>query len=121
MLQSSTKKKQTHHKNDNVLEALGSVPTSVGSNTVAEFSKIGSDIVSSVIGGMPKSGELQPNQAIEFGGPAPEQVTPQPIRVEAQHRPNKRHRMDSPAARDDPRRLKSLGIAQKSEQEYKTL
>ena len=92
MLQSSTKKKQTHHKNDNVLEALGSVPTSVGSNTVAEFSKIGSDIVSSVIGGMPKSGELQPNQAIEFGGPAPEQVTPQPIRVEAQHRPNKRHR-----------------------------
>lgn len=87
MLQSSTKKKQTHHKNDNVLEALGSVPTSIGTNTVAEFSKIGSDIVSSLLGGMPKSGELQPNQAIEFGG-APEQVAPQPIRVEAQHRPN---------------------------------
>lgn len=88
MLQSSTKKKQTHHKNDNVLEALGSVPTSIGTNTVAEFSKIGSDIVSSLLGGMPKSGELQPNQAIEFGGAALEQVAPQPIRVEAQHRPN---------------------------------
>ncbi|MEK7532811.1 MAG: DUF5660 family protein [Patescibacteria group bacterium] len=88
MLQSSTKKKQTHHKNDNVLEALGSVPTSVGTNTVAEFSKIGSDIVSSLLGGMPKSGELQPNQAIEFGGPAPEPEAPQPMRVEAQHRPN---------------------------------
>lgn len=88
MIQGSQKKKQTHYKNDNVLEALGSVPTSVGSNTVAEFGKIGSDIVSSLLGGMPKSGELQPNQTIEFNEKTPEPVAVQPIRHEVQHRPN---------------------------------
>ncbi len=88
MIQGSSKKKPTHYKNDNVLEALGSVPTSVSSNTVAEFGKIGNDIVSSLLGSMPKSGELQPNQTIEFGENNPEPAAPQPMRVETQHRPN---------------------------------
>lgn len=88
MIQGSQKKKQTHYKNDNVLEALGSVPTSVGSSTVAEFGKIGSDIVSSLLGSIPKSGDLQPNQAIEFGDKPPEQVIQQPIRHEIHERPN---------------------------------
>lgn len=88
MIQASAKKKTTHYKNDNVLEALGSVPTSVGSSTVAEFGKIGTDIVSSLLGGMPKSGELQPNQTIEFGEKAPEPVAQIPVRTEVQHKPN---------------------------------
>lgn len=88
MIQGSQKKKQTHYKNDNVLEALGSVPTSVGSNTVSEFGKIGTDIVSSLLGGTPKSGELQPNQTIEFGEKTPEPVAQAPVRTEVQHKPN---------------------------------
>lgn len=88
MVQHDTKKKQLHYKNDNVLEALGSVPSSVGSNTVAEFGKIGSDIVSSLLGGAPRSGDLAPNQAIEFGEKPQETIVPQPVHVEALHKPN---------------------------------
>lgn len=91
MAQLASKKKQNHYKNDNVLEALGSVPSSVGKSTVSEFSKIGGDIVASLIGGMPASGELRPNQPIEFGDTKPEkQVAVHPVRVEApiQPRPN---------------------------------
>lgn len=88
MAQFATKKKQTHYKNDNVLEALGSVSTSVGSTTAAEFSKIGADIVNSLIGGAPRSGDLQPNQAIEFGEKPVEQAPVQPVRTETIHRPN---------------------------------
>lgn len=88
MAQFATKKKQTHYKNDNVLEALGSVPTSVGSTTAAEFSKIGADIVNSLIGGTPRSGDLAPNQTIEFGEKPVEQAPVQPVRTETMHRPN---------------------------------
>lgn len=88
MAQLASKKKQNHYKNDNVLEALGSVPSSVGKSTVSEFSKIGGDIVASLIGGMPASGELRPNQTIEFGDKQPEkQVAVQPVRVEAHPQP----------------------------------
>ncbi len=88
MAQLASKKKQNHYKNDNVLEALGSVPTSVGKSTVSEFSKIGGDIVASLIGGIPASGELRPNQPIEFGDTKPErQEVVQPIRVEAPTQP----------------------------------
>ncbi|MBI5018656.1 hypothetical protein HZB58_00025 [Candidatus Gottesmanbacteria bacterium] len=88
MAQFATKKKQTHYKNDNVLEALGSVPTSVGSTTASEFSKIGADIVNSLIGGTPRSGDLAPNQTIEFGEKPVEQAPVQPMRTETMHRPN---------------------------------
>ena len=78
MIGASQKKKQVHYKNDNLLESLGSIPTSVGSSTVSEFSKIGTDIVSALLGGMPKSGELQPNQEIRLGN------TPEAPKAETQ-------------------------------------
>ena len=66
MNSAASKKKQAYYKNDNLLESLGSIPSSVGSNTVSEFSKIGTEIVSALLGGSPKSGELKPNQEISF-------------------------------------------------------
>lgn len=91
MIQIATKKKQTHYKNDNVLEALGSVPSSVGTNMASEVSKIGADIVTSLIGGTPRSGDLQPNQTIEFDKKpeaTPEAIPVHPVRTETMHRPN---------------------------------
>lgn len=91
MIQGSSKKKQTHYKNDNVLEALGSIPSGVGTNTVSEIGKIGTGIVDALVGSTPRSGDLQPNQAIEFGDARPavvEQAPIQPMRSEAMARPN---------------------------------
>lgn len=85
----ASKKKHVHHKNDNVLEALSSIPASVATNTVTEFSAIGGDIFSALIGATPQAGELKPNQAIEFGQTQPEQPVVQPqLRVEAYQKPN---------------------------------
>lgn len=88
MIQSSPKKKQIHYKNDNVLEALGSVPTGVGKTAVSEVTRIGADIFTSLLGSAPQAGELQPNQAIEFGDQPKEQVMTQPIRHEVMPRPD---------------------------------
>lgn len=89
MIQGSPKKKQTHYKNDNVLEALGSIPSGIGTNTVTEIGKIGTGIVDALLGGTPRSGDLQPNQPIEFGEKPVEQApAAAPARVEAIHRPN---------------------------------
>jgi methionine synthase I (cobalamin-dependent) len=88
MAQSASKKKQIHYKNDNVLEALGSVPSGVASTTVTEFGKIGGDIVSAFLGSTPPSGELKPNQAIEFGEKQPEVAPVQPQRIETLVKPN---------------------------------
>lgn len=84
MTQSSQKKKQIHYKNDNVLEALGSVPTGVGKAAVSEVTRIGGDIFTSLLGSTPQGGELAPNQAIEFGKASeqPAQAEPQPMKVE---------------------------------------
>lgn len=89
MIQGSSKKKQTHYKNDNVLEALGSIPSGVGTNTVMEIGKIGSGIVDALLGSVPRSGNLEPNQAIELGNqPTVEQAPTQPIRMEATPKPD---------------------------------
>lgn len=88
MTQSSQKKKQIHYKNDNVLEALGSVPAGVGKAAVSEVTRIGGDIFTSLLGSAQKSGELQPNQAIEFGDQPKEQVVIQPIQHEVIPRPD---------------------------------
>lgn len=90
MMPQNSKKKQTHYKNDNVLEALTSVPSSVGSTVVSEVSSIGADIFTSLIGGSaPKSGELTPGQAIEFGPTPQEQPKVEPVvRVETMPRPD---------------------------------
>jgi hypothetical protein len=90
MMQSAQKKKSVTYKNENVLEALGSIPGSIGTQTTQEVGKIGTDIFTALLGGMPKSGNLEPNQAIEFGQPHVESA-PQPVsipRMEAQPRPN---------------------------------
>ena len=69
-------KKQTaaKYKNNNVFETLNSVSSDIGSQAVSESGRIGSDIFTSLLGGMPKSGELSPNQAIELGPQQPEQA-----------------------------------------------
>lgn len=90
-MQSSAKKKPVSYKNDNLLEALGSIPSGVGTQTTQEVGKIGADILTSLLGGTPKSGNLEPNQVIEFGQPQkeaqPEQVIVRP-HIEAHVKPN---------------------------------
>lgn len=96
MIQAPIKKKVVSYKNNNVLEALGSVPSSIGSQTASEASKIGTDIMTALLGGTPStSGNLEPNQVIEFGPKHQETVVearPEPVVVphaEANHlRPN---------------------------------
>lgn len=89
MIQGSSKKKQTHYKNDNVLEALGSIPSGVGTNTASEIGKIGSNIIDALLGGTPRSGDLAPNQTFEFGAEKPvEQALAQPVRMEMTPRPD---------------------------------
>lgn len=91
MMQSSSKKKQVSYKNDNFLEALKSVPGGVSSAAAQEVSKISGDIVTALLGGTPaSSGELAPNQVIEFGARQQEQA-PQPaaqIRTEVHRMPD---------------------------------
>jgi hypothetical protein len=89
MMQASQKKKTAYYKN-NVLETLGSIPSDIGSNTAQEVGAIGSDILTALIGGIPKSGQLEPNQVIEFG-PQQGEHAPEPIvapRLEVQPKPN---------------------------------
>lgn len=88
MTQSSSKKKQHHYKNDNALEALGSVSTGIGKTAISEVTRIGGDIFTSLLGNEPRFGELQPNQAIEFGDQPSEQVTSQPVQHEVMQRPD---------------------------------
>ncbi len=89
MIHGASKKKTTHYKNDNVLEALGSIPSGIGTNTATEIGKIGSGIVDALLGGTPRSGDLQPNQAIEFGNsPTIEHAPTQAVRTETMPRPD---------------------------------
>jgi hypothetical protein len=88
MNQSTQKKKPVSYKNDNLLEAIGSIPSSIGSNTIAEFGKIGGDIASVLLGSNPKSGEMRPNQAIEFGAQPEAAPQTQVFHTETQHKPN---------------------------------
>lgn len=71
-------KKQTRFVNDNILESLRGVGGSVAKTSVDTAAKISSDVVSSLFGSLPTSGELGENQTIEFGKvaevPRPEAV-----------------------------------------------
>ena len=92
-MQASAKKKPVSYKNDNLLEALGSIPSGVGTQTTHEVGKIGADILTSLLGGIPKSGNLEPNQVIEFGQPQPQkEAQPETVvvrpHIEAHTRPN---------------------------------
>ena len=66
-MQQNPKKKAPVYGNDNVLESLRGVGSSVGKTIVKDvIVQGGNDMLWSILGGSPKSGELQQNQAIEF-------------------------------------------------------
>jgi len=67
MMQQQPKKKAPVYANNNVLESLRGVGTSVG-KTIAKdvVTQTASDMLSSIFGGAPRSGELRQNQPIEF-------------------------------------------------------
>lgn len=65
--QQSQKKKTAVYGNDNVLESLRGIGSSVGKTIVKDvITQSGSDMLRSIISGMPQSGELKQNQTIEF-------------------------------------------------------
>jgi hypothetical protein len=73
-MQQNIKKKAPVYGNDNILESLRGVGSSVGKTIVKDvIAQTGSDMLRSILGGSPKSGELQQNQAIEFTT-APEKI-----------------------------------------------
>lgn len=88
-MQVNQKKKTPIYKNDNIVESLNTIGTDVFKATTGEIGKIATDALTSVFGGPTKtSGEMAPNQVIEFGSNQQE-AAPQPApRHEAQPRPN---------------------------------
>jgi hypothetical protein len=82
--QQNQKKKMPVYGNDNVLESLRGVGSSVGKTIVKDvIAQSGNDMLRSILGGTPQSGELKQNQAIEFEK-APEAAPAiQPRRMEA--------------------------------------
>lgn len=77
MMQQQPKKKAPVYANNNVLESLRGVGTSVG-KTIAKdvVAQTTNDMLSSIFGAVPRSGELQQNQPIEFIQKQ-ENITPQ--------------------------------------------
>ena len=83
-MQQNPKKKAPVYGNDNVLESLRGVGSSVGKTLVKDVvAQTGSDMLRSILGGSPKSGELQQNQAIEFTPSSVETPTVQPRKIES--------------------------------------
>ena len=83
----SKKPKATPYANDNVIESLRdlgtSVPKSLGRDVVGQ---IPFDVLSSLTGGMPKTGEMQANEEVTI--PAHEETQPQVVpRTEWRDRP----------------------------------
>jgi hypothetical protein len=83
-MQQNPKKKTPVYGNDNVLESLRGVGSSVGKTIVKDvIAQTGSDMLRSILGGSPKSGELQQNQAIEFSTTQENAPAVQPRSVES--------------------------------------
>jgi len=83
--QQNQKKKIPVYGNDNVLESLRGVGSSVGKTIVKDvLASGGTDILQSILGSAPLSGELKQNQTIEF--PSTPEVIPQPIRKAPEYR-----------------------------------
>ncbi len=59
-------KKVVQYTNDNILESLRGVGGNVVKTSADTASKIGADVLSSLFGSMPKTGELKPDQPIDF-------------------------------------------------------
>jgi hypothetical protein len=61
------KRKMPIYGNDNILESLRGVGSSIGKTVVKDvIAQGGTDIIQSIFGSIPKSGELKQNQKIEF-------------------------------------------------------
>lgn len=72
--QQNQKRKQPVYGTDNVLESIRGIGSSVGNTIVKDvIAGAGNDVLQSVFGGIPQSGELKQNQAIEFSR-APEKT-----------------------------------------------
>lgn len=66
-VQSQTKKPQVVLQNDNILESIRSVGNGVGNAVVKDVAaKTGADILASLLGKMPQSGDLTQNQMLEL-------------------------------------------------------
>lgn len=59
-------KKVTQYTNDNILESLRGVGGNVVKSTADTATKISSDVLSSLFGSLPKTGELKPDQAVDL-------------------------------------------------------
>jgi len=65
--QQNQKKKPPVYGTDNVLESIRSIGSSVGNAITKDvIAGAGNDVLHSVFGGVPQSGELKQNQTIEF-------------------------------------------------------
>jgi len=81
--QQQQKKKNPVYRNDNVLESLRGIGTSVGKTVVKDvIVQTGADMLHSIFGTVPQSGELRENQAIEFSKLPEEQSHIQPRMLE---------------------------------------
>jgi hypothetical protein len=79
----SQKKKPVIYGNDNVLESLRGIGTSVGKTVVKDvLAQGGNDVLSSIFGSLPKSGELKQNQYIEFSKNTEKAPQAQPRKAE---------------------------------------
>ena len=88
--QQNQKKKPQIYRNDNVLESLRGVGSSVGKTIVKDvIAQSGADMLRSILGGTPQSGELKQNQTIEFAKTPEVQPSVQPRKIESrQTRPS---------------------------------
>lgn len=80
-LGSTTKKKPQVYHTDNIVESLRSVGSAVTTTVTKDIiGKTATDVITSLVGGpIAQSGELRPNQAIEFSF-GKQEVAPQPTR-----------------------------------------
>jgi len=84
--QQNQKKKPQIYRNDNVLESLRGVGSSVGKTIVKDvIAQSGADMLRSILGGSPQSGELKQNQTIEFAKTPEAQPAVQPRKAESYH------------------------------------
>jgi len=77
------KKKMPVYGSDNVLESLRGIGSSVGKAVVKDvIAGAGNDVIHSIFGGSPQSGELKQNQTIEFNNPPDKTPALQPRKRE---------------------------------------
>jgi len=82
--QQNQKKKPQIYRSDNVLESLRGVGSSVGKTIVKDvIAQSGADMLRSILGETPQSGELKQNQTIEFAKTQEAHPSIQPRKTES--------------------------------------